>query len=177
MISEENNERPREAAEQKHPLRKWTVLAVIGIGLAAGSGVATAVGSDLVPGAQLVRMGWGGGWHHDMQGHHGMGRVLENLDLTDAQEDRIWKIMNDVRGDALPLFRELRDTREDLASLLGAASIDRAAVEALRAERIGQIDEASRKLAAALIDAADVLTPEQRAKLAEEVKQRGWRGR
>jgi Spy/CpxP family protein refolding chaperone len=43
---------------------------------------------------------------------------------------------------------------------------DRAALEALRAEHLALADDVSKRLAAGLADAADVLTPEQRAKLA-----------
>jgi protein CpxP len=61
--------------------------------------------------------------------------------------------------------------------LLGAATIDREAAEKLRAERIAAADEASRKLTTALLDAAEVLTAEQRAELLEHFEDRGWHRR
>ena len=57
-------------------------------------------------------------------------------------------------------------------TLLSAPTIDKAAVEKLRAERIAAIDEASKKAVAAVVEAAEVLTPEQRTKLVEEMKER-----
>ena len=59
-----------------------------------------------------------------------------------------------------------------MAALRGAPTIDKAAVEALRAKRIAEVDEASKKAVAAVIEAAEVLTPEQRAKLVEDMKDR-----
>jgi Spy/CpxP family protein refolding chaperone len=56
--------------------------------------------------------------------------------------------------------------------LLSAATIDRAAIEALRAEQVALADATSKRLAQALADTADVLTPEQRVKLAERVSRR-----
>jgi protein CpxP len=83
--------------------------------------------------------------------------------------------MDGVRIEARPLMRDFRDSREELAKLLGAATIDRTAVETLRARRVAQVDEASKKLATAIIAAAEVLTPEQRAKLAAEMEKQGPR--
>ena len=102
----------------------------------------------------------------------GMGRVLAELDLSNEQEDRIWEIVDGLHSEARPLMRDFRDTREEVAKLLGAATIDRTAVETLRAQRVAQIDEASKKLTTALLDAAAVLTPEQRAKFLEEMAER-----
>jgi Spy/CpxP family protein refolding chaperone len=101
-----------------------------------------------------------------------MGRVLAELDLSNEQEDRIWEIVDGLHSEARPLMRDFRDTREEVAKLLGAATIDRTAVETLRAQRVAQIDEASKKLTTALLDAAAVLTPEQRAKFLEEMAER-----
>lgn len=74
------------------------------------------------------------------------------------------------------MMREFRDARGEVMELMTAPTIDRAAAETLRAARIAAIDEASKKITAAALDAAEVLTPEQRAKLVEQMKERrGWR--
>ncbi|TJX07212.1 MAG: periplasmic heavy metal sensor, partial [Mesorhizobium sp.] len=86
-------------------------------------------------------------------------------------------IMDKLHDDVRPIMRGFRDTRDDVAKLLGAATIDREAAEKLRAERIAAVDEASRKLTSALLDAAEVLTAEQRAELVEHFEDRGWHRR
>jgi Spy/CpxP family protein refolding chaperone len=60
------------------------------------------------------------------------------------------------------------DAHKRAHELLLQPTMDRAALEALRAEQIASADEASKKLVQFLADAADVLTPEQRAKLAKD---------
>jgi Spy/CpxP family protein refolding chaperone len=52
-----------------------------------------------------------------------------------------------------------------------APVIDRAALERLRAEQMQRMDVISRRILAAVEDAAEVLTPEQRAKFAEHLRQ------
>ena len=50
---------------------------------------------------------------------------------------------------------------------LGARQLNRAAaIEALRARRIAAMDQISRRVTTAMEDAANVLTPDQRVKLA-----------
>lgn len=167
---------------------RWAVIGALGLVAVGGIGVATAVSQDMM-GARFEQTAWGGdgprggGWHGPRHGGGGFGggmggpgRIFSELDLTDEQEDKIFEIMDGVRSEARPLMREFRDTREDLAELLGAATIDKAAVEALRADRVAKADEASKKLTEALVAAAEVLTPEQRAKAAEMIED-GPRGR
>jgi Spy/CpxP family protein refolding chaperone len=52
--------------------------------------------------------------------------------------------------------------------VISAPSIDRARLESLRAEQVKSLDEASKRLVTAISDAAEILTPEQRAKLVAE---------
>ena len=108
---------------------------------------------------------------------HRIGSVLDELDATPEQEDKLWDIIDKARTEIRPTFRDFRETREEVIELLGRPTIDRAAAEKLRSERIAAIDQASQKMTTALLDAAEVLTPEQRAKLVEHLKERGGRGR
>ncbi len=63
--------------------------------------------------------------------------------------------------------------------LLTQTTIDRAAIEAFRAEQIAQVDAISKRVAQAVTDAASVLTVEQRRKIEEHTRPRpgfwGWR--
>ena len=98
--------------------------------------------------------------------------LIDEFEATDAQQDKIWAIVDRTRSELRPVGREFRDSRGKVAELLAAPTIDKAAVEALRAERIAAVDAASKKAVAALVEAAEVLTPEQRAELAKELKER-----
>lgn len=166
---------------------KWVAVGAVAAMLVGGAGVASAISDE--GGRTMQRLGFeqgeqmggrhGGFMHARMGGHHGhgMGRVLSQLDLTDEQEDKIYEIMDGVRGEVRPLMREFRDTREDLVEILSAETIDRQAVETLRAERVATLDNASKTMTEALLNAADVLTPEQRAELAELIEDHGMRGK
>jgi Spy/CpxP family protein refolding chaperone len=67
--------------------------------------------------------------------------------------------------------------------LLTQPTVDRAAIEALRAEQLSLADAASKRFAQAVGDAAEALTPEQRRKLDERITEfrehrgfwHGWR--
>ena len=100
-----------------------------------------------------------------------MGQVLDDIDATAEQEDKLWDIIDKTRSEMRPAFREFRETREEIAGILGAPTIDRAALEKLRSERIATIDATSKRMTEALANAAEVLTPEQRAKLIERFKE------
>jgi Spy/CpxP family protein refolding chaperone len=57
---------------------------------------------------------------------------------------------------------------------LTAPTIDRTAIERLRAEQIALADTASKRIAQALADATEVLNPEQRRKIADWVTSGPW---
>jgi Spy/CpxP family protein refolding chaperone len=71
-------------------------------------------------------------------------------------------------GGALP--------REIMAELV-KPTIDKAAIEKLRADKVAEMDTRSKTLTAALVEAAEILTPEQRVQLAEEMAKHGGRDR
>jgi Spy/CpxP family protein refolding chaperone len=63
------------------------------------------------------------------------------------------------------VHQRLAGAHGDIHRLLAAPTVDRAALEQLRAARIADIDQASKVMIQAMADAADVLSPAQRQKL------------
>lgn len=152
---------------------RWIVAGGVAVLALAGIGVAGAMGGDHMR-SHMMEIGMKHGGHF---AGRGFGRALDAVDATAEQEDRIWAIIDGARAELRPMMRDFRDTRTTVMELLAAPTIDRDAAETLRAERIAAIDEASKKMIAAALDAAEVLTPEQRAKLAEQMKERKGPGR
>jgi protein CpxP len=128
---------------------------------------------------------WAGGWHPGAQLDPGavderLDRMLKHfyveIDATEAQKQQLAPIVKAAARDLLPLAGQMRDTRRQALELLSQPSVDRGALEALRAEKLRLAEQASQRLTAALADVADVLTPEQRRVLAEHAL-RWHRGR
>lgn len=190
-MEQENPTSTEATSAQAQPKGKWGRRIVIG-GLAAaavaGIGLAAATGGEF--GRGMGGHGWskdGPGWgkggpgmHASMgrgYGEYRLERMLDGLDATPEQADKIRAIVDAARDDLMPALDGMRGTRDKVAEMLAAPTIDRAAAEALRAERMGAVDQASRRMTAAILDAAEVLTPEQRTKLVEHLKERGRPGR
>jgi periplasmic protein CpxP/Spy len=151
---------------------RWIAIGGVAALALGGIGIAGAMSNDF---GGYGMGGFGGPMRHmamGAMGEHGIENMLDQIDATPDQEKKVWAIIDAARADIRPVVRELHGTREDVAEIIGAPTIDRAAAEKLRSERIATLDEASKKAMTALLDAADVLTPEQRAKLLQHFKER-----
>jgi Spy/CpxP family protein refolding chaperone len=95
------------------------------------------------------------------------------LDATQDQQAKLASIAKAAVADLRPLKEKAQGTRAQAITLLTAPTIDRTAIERLRAEQIGLAETASKRVAQALADAADVLNPEQRRKVADWMARRG----
>ena len=152
-------------------------------GRALGLMIASLVAILLIGGALLAasqagaasrwfghRHGWSHGEHHDperMREHAALAAdwIARYVDASDEQRVRLEAIATDGIANVGALAEDHRGGREALIELLAQPVIDRDALEALRAETLELADRGSRLLAASLADAAEVLTPEQRAEL------------
>jgi len=105
-----------------------------------------------------------GGMHAMVHAH--IEKMLTEVDATPDQKARIDSILKGGMQSITPLHAKLAEAHGDLHRLLTAPVIDRAALEQLRAARMGDLDQASKVLVQTIADAADVLTPGQRAKVA-----------
>lgn len=172
-------------------LRKFVLLAL----LVLVAGFAGAVVSHAVSGAH----GFGPGmWHgRGFMGGSMMGRrfdptVIEQradrmtrhfaveIDATPDQQEKLRALVRSTLRDLLPLREKAFDGRERMRGLLTQETVDRAAIEAFRAEKLALAEQFSKRIAQTLGDAAEILTPEQRRQVGEHMAARsgygpGWR--
>ena len=128
-------------------------------------------------GAGITYAHQAGGWHHGPMSEQGMEMHLEHVDAmlgkvgaSDAQKSQIDGILKGA-------FGELRGVHDAHFAAMGqfhdallGPSVDRAQIETLRAAQIKALDDESKRLVTSIEDAAEVLSPEQRAALAEEIR-------
>ena len=136
------------------------------------------------PGASAPFMG-GPGPMHEGHGHrhggHGMGarhmeRLLERVNASAEQRTQIRGIFEAAAADMRAQGDTRRQLHEQGLSLLSQPTIDANAVERLRQQMLAQHDQASQRWSRAMVEAANVLTPQQRTQLAELMRQRGEHG-
>ena len=98
--------------------------------------------------------------------------ALADVDASAEQKAGIGAIAKSALQDLMPLRDQHKAARTKAVELLSAATIDRAAMEQVRAAELKLAETASRRITQAMADAAETLQPAQRAKLAEKMKQR-----
>jgi Spy/CpxP family protein refolding chaperone len=126
---------------------------------------------------QVPARGWGRGAALDPEERarrldYRIGRLVKEVGGTPDQKDRLVAIAAAARADLQPLGQQARQARLHSLELLAAPLIDRAALEQQRALQMQAADARSRRMLQAMADAAEVLTPEQRARAAERLKSR-----
>lgn len=99
-------------------------------------------------------------------------RMLQAAAATPEQQARITGIAQAALADVRPLREQLRAARARGMALLTAPTVDRAALEQLRASQMQTADALSRRAAQAFADAAEALEPQQRARLAARLQER-----
>jgi Spy/CpxP family protein refolding chaperone len=153
--------------------RRWPALVAVAIVAAfTGAAASTAVGH--------WRPGWGPGFMHGPMSpaqiedrvDRGIRHAAIELDATPEQQEKLRAIAKAAVKDLVPMGQKAHTVRERAAQLLLQPKLERADIEAFRAEQMALADAASKRLAQAVGDIAEVLTPEQRQK-AHELLQ--WR--
>lgn len=125
-------------------------------------------------------MGYGGGAGSPMmlfggppaRVGHAVDRLLEGLNASEAQRSRIKQIATAATADLKAQRDAAHALHERALQVVTAPSIDAEAAEALRQQMSALHDQASRRTLEAMLDIANLLTPEQRAVLGERIRQR-----
>jgi len=124
--------------------------------------------------------GMGDGGHGGMMMFDGapqqIGRavdgMLDGLNASAAQRTQIKQIATAAAADLKAQHEAARAMREKAMQIFSAPTVDAAAAETLREQMVAQHDQASKRRLQAMLDIAKVLTPEQRAKIGERMKER-----
>ena len=98
------------------------------------------------------------------------------LDATDAQQDKIRSVVKAAVTDLVPMREKAQSARQKARELLTQPTIDRAQIEKFRTEQLALAEAFTKRVAQAVGDAAEILTPEQRLKLSERLPSAGGPG-
>jgi len=134
--------------------------------------VAALLGGIAIGGLGVRAWAQQGHWHGEHMPpaemiQHRVDAMLRIVDATPEQKARIHDIAQTAEKAVEPVGHDMHDLRTQMITLLSAPQIDRAAIEKLRADHVAKVETVSKTVTQALADAAEVLTPEQRAKLAD----------
>jgi periplasmic protein CpxP/Spy len=178
MTDQLNPQRPRH--------RGRAAAVIVGVALAGGIIGAFATTS--------FSQGFGPPFHMTVRGPMGFGgpltteqlvdradravrHVAIELDATAEQQQKLEAIVKSAVTDLAPMRDKVRATHQKVRELLTATTVDRAAIEKLRTEQVATMDTLSKRIAQAVGDAAEVLTPDQRRKLGDMLPPLGEPGR
>ena len=152
---------------RRRPRTRWILMSI------AGALVLVVAGTAISTGGYSKRY-WGEE-RFDRFVEWKIDGMLDEVDATDDQRERVQAIVTATLAD-LEGARDLkREMRQDLVAVFTAETIDRGELEALRLRKLETVDSMSLRVLTGLADAAEVLTPAQRAELAEEWTARDWR--
>jgi periplasmic protein CpxP/Spy len=116
--------------------------------------------------------GHGGPGMGMMMGGRGLERMLDSVNATADQRSQIKAIAERAMADLKAQRDAAKGTRDQFMTLFTQPTVDANAAEALRAQKMQQADQASRRMTQAMLEVSRVLTPEQRKQLAERMSQR-----
>ena len=175
---EEQTNVPKPAGKPRRPWRRVAIATLIG-GLVAGVGFNALAHGGPFGGHRGWHMGAGQMDPESLQRRtEAMAKFwLADVDASEAQQKRIAEIMALTMKELAPLREKHMEARKQVMSELTKPQIDRAALESIRAQELALAEQFSRRITQSIADAAEVLTPEQRAKLAEKMAQRRERHR
>jgi periplasmic protein CpxP/Spy len=161
----------------------WRIVALgLAVSIAGAVGVVNLASAHDADGTAPSRVGG----HGPMGGMHAGGaifplagpmleRMLDDVGATAEQRDRLHQIAGAAQADLKAPTEAARADREKMALLFVQPTVDAKAVEALRRKMLAHHDAVTKRMNAAMLEAAQVLTVEQRQQMAERMKRHAER--
>ena len=162
-----------ESTKTKHWRKRhfWLLLAVPVV-LGAGFCAVRAQASDDGFGFGPPAFGGGGApEQHKAFMERRLDKMLDMLKANDSQRTAIKAIAERMFAEMQPIHQQHKQVHDAIVTAFTADSVDRAAVEKLRLQVTALVDQGSQVFSKALLDAAQVLTPEQRQTLAKFIQE------
>ena len=132
-------------------------------------GVAIGAGGFAVAAAGIDHLGWKQGARLAFV-QHVVAHALDTVGASAEQEAKAHDIIASKFAEVAPDPAQHEAMRKQALDLLGAPTLDRAAVEKLRADAVASFDAKSKSVVGGVLDIADLLTPPQRAQLAVQIE-------
>jgi Spy/CpxP family protein refolding chaperone len=181
------NPTPRSPRSRKGIYVAVAILGATAIAVFAGSSFSQGLRHDLVSVPETTaanasfegRFGdFGPGWASvlpnsviatiiDVRADRMIRHLAVEIDATAEQQDKLRAIVRAAVKDLLPVRDKILAARVTARELLTQPTVDRAALEKLRADQIATHEAVSKEIIQAVADAADVLTPDQRRKISD----------
>ena len=154
-----------ETSNTRHCKRRgfWALL-ILPVLLAGGIWATLAHADD---GFGFGPGGFGGGSpeQHKAFMEKRLEKMLDHLKATDSQKTAIKAIFERMAAEMRPVHDQHSRLHAQIVTALSADTVDRVAIEELRKQIPQMVDQASQIFSKALLDASQVLTPEQRQTL------------
>ena len=145
----------------------WLLLLAVPVLLGAGFCAARAHAGDDGFGFGPPAFGGGTPEQHKAFMERRLDKMLDMLKANDSQRTAIKAIAERMFAEMQPIHQQHKQLHDAIVTAFTADTVDRAGVEKLRLQVTALVDQGSQVFSKALLDAAQVLTPEQRKTLAK----------
>jgi protein CpxP len=167
-----NQAESTQSTKTKHFRKRhfWLLLAVP---VLLGAGVCAVRAHAADDGFGFGPPGFGGGTpeQHKAFMERRLDKMLDMLKANDSQRTAIKAIAERMFAEMQPIHQQHKQLHDAIVAAFTANTVDRAAVEKLRLQVTALVDQGSQVFSKGLLDAAQVLTPEQRQTLAKFIQE------
>lgn len=164
-----NTQAARSGRRLLHRAGALAACLTLGLSLLAAQPALAAPGGH---GAHQGGAGMDAGHAGRAQAGRQLQRMLQSVNATPEQRSAVKQIVENAKPDLQARRATMRSLRQQQQALFAQPNIDARAAETLRQQGLAQHDQISRRMLQLRLDIAAVLTPEQRATLAQKMSQR-----